>query len=107
MFRLIEGGDFGLESANVGLCYVSFLPKANGDQGIFRGPAIEEEGFLDIGIDCVKNAASQIGWKSPESVAELEKAYNDLLKEHNNLKRSYAKAEKALGIVKEIKKSKK
>jgi len=104
MFRLIEGGDFGLDSANVGACYVSFLPKANGDAGIFRGPAIEEEGFLDIGVDCVKNAAQQIGWKAPESVAKLEKAYEDLHKEHTKAKRELTKAKKALGIVKEIKK---
>ena len=104
MFRLIEGGDFGLESANVGACYVSFLPKANGDPGIFRGPAIEEEGFLDIGVDCVKDAALQLGWKSPESVAKLEKAYEDLHKEHTKTKRELTKAKKALGIVKEIKK---
>ena len=104
MFRLIEGGDFGLESANVGSCYVSFLPKADGDPGIFRGPAIEEEGFLDIGVDCVKDAALQLGWKSPESVAKLEKAYEDLHKEHTKTKRELTKAKKALGIVKEIKK---
>ena len=106
MFRLIEGGDFGLDSANVGACYVSFLPKANGDAGIFRGPAIEEEGFLDIGVDCVKDAAQQIGWKAPESVAKLEKAYNDLVKEHEKLTKQHAKAMKALGIVKDIKKKK-
>lgn len=106
MFRLIEGGDFGLESANVGACYVSFLPKANGDPGIFRGPAIEEEGFLDIGVDCVKDAAKQIGWKAPESVAKLEKAYNDLLKDYEKLEKDHAKALKALNLVKEIKKKK-
>lgn len=106
MFRLIEGGDFGIESANVGNCYVSFLPKAKGDPGIFRGPAIEEEGFLDVAVDCIKDAAQQIGWKSPESVAKLEKAYNDLVKENDKLRRDYDKAAKALGLVKEIKKKK-
>tara|TARA_R100000458_G_C8248939_1_gene226257 strand:- start:818 stop:1135 length:318 start_codon:yes stop_codon:yes gene_type:complete len=104
MFRLIEGGDFGLESANVGACYVSFLPKANGDPGIFRGPAIEEEGFLDIGVDCVKDAAQQIGWKSPESIAQLEFGYQELKKENKKLKSALTKAEKALGLVKELKK---
>ena len=104
MFRLIEGGDFGTESANVGLCYVSYLPKANGDPGIFRGPPIEEEGFLDVGVDCIKDAAKQLGWKPPESNAKLEKAYEDLNKEHTKMKRELTKAKKALGLVKEIKK---
>ena len=106
MFRLIEGGDFGLESANVGACYVSFLAKADGDPGIFRGPAIEEEGFLDVGVDCIKDAAQQIGWKSPESVAQLEIGYAELKAENTKLKTRLTKAEKALGLVKEIKKKK-
>lgn len=105
MFKLIEGGDFGMESANVGLCYVSFLPKANHDAGIFRGPAIEEEGFLDVSVGCIEDAAQQIGWKPPESVAKLEKSYDDLLKAHARLSKDYAKATKALGLVDEIKKN--
>jgi hypothetical protein len=106
MFRLVEGGDFGLDSANVGLCYVSFLPKAEGDVGIFRGPAIEEEGFLDVGVDCIKDAAQQIGWKGPEYWKPLEVSYEELKKQCKNLEQRLAKAEKALGLVKEIKKSK-
>ena len=104
MFNLIEGGDFGLESGNVGLCYVTYLPKKLDDRGIFRGPAIEEEGFLDVSISCITDAAQQVGWKSPESVAKLEKAYEDLSKEHERTIKDLAKAKKALGLVKEIKK---
>ena len=106
MFRLIEGGDFGLDSGNVGLCYVTFLPKKLDDKGIFRGPPIEEEGFLDVSISCITDAAQQVGWRSPESVAKLEKSYNDLHKAHAKLSKDYAKLEKALGLVKEVKKSK-
>lgn len=105
MFNLIEGGDFSTESANVGLCYVSFLPKANDDIGIFRGPAIEEEGFLDVGIGCIENAAGQLGWRSPQFVGKLEKGYEELKKENKQLKRDLDKAHKALGLVKEIKKT--
>jgi len=104
MFRLIEGGDFGMESANVGLCYVTFLTKKQEDAGIFRGPPIEEEGFLDVSISCVTDAAQQVGWKSPESVAKLETAYHDLSKEHEQTLKDLAKAKKALGLVKELKK---
>ena len=104
MFRLIEGGDFGMESANVGLCYVTFLTKMEEDAGIFRGPAIEEEGFLDVSVSCITDAAQQVGWRSPESVAKLEKAYTDLLQEHERTLKDLAKAKKALGLVKELKK---
>ena len=104
MFRLIEGGDFGMESANVGLCYVTFLTKQEEDAGIFRGPAIEEEGFLDVSVSCITDAAQQVGWRSPESVAKLEKAYTDLLQEHERTLKDLAKAKKALGLVKELKK---
>ena len=94
-----------MESANVGGCYVSFLPKVNHDAGIFRGPAIEEEGFLDVSVGCIEDASQQIGWKPPESVAKLEKSYYDLLKAHARLSKDYAKATKALGLVDEIKKN--
>ena len=104
MFRLIEGGDFGMESANVGLCYVTFLTKKEEDAGIFRGPAIEEEGFLDVSVSCITDAAQQVGWRSPESVAKLEKAYTDLLQEHERTLKDLAKAKKALGVVNERKK---
>jgi len=106
MFRLIEGGDFGMESANVGLCYVTFLTKQDDDAGIFRGPAIEEEGFLDVSVSCITDAAQQVGWKSPESVAKLEIEYRDLLKIHTKLTKDYTKLEKALNLVKEVQKSK-
>ena len=107
MFRLIEGGDFGLESANVGLCYVSFLPKAVDDAGIFRGPAIEEEGFLDVAVGCIENAAQQLGWKAPEYTGPLEKGYEELKKENIRLQNKLIKAEKALGLIKEVQKDKK
>ena len=104
MFRLIEGGDFGMESANVGLCYVTFLTKKENDVGIFRGPAIEEEGFLDVTVSCITDAAQQVGWKSPESVMKLEKAYEDLSQDHQRALKDLAKAKKALGLVKELNK---
>ena len=104
MFRLIEGGDFGMESANVGLCYVTFLTKKENDVGIFRGRAIEEEGFLDVTVSCITDAAQQVGWKSPESVMKLEKAYEDLSQDHQRALKDLAKAKKALGLVKELKK---
>jgi hypothetical protein len=107
MFRLVEGGDFGLDSANVGLCYVTFRPKADDEIGIFRGPPIEEEGFLDVAVSCITEAAQQIGWKSPESVARLELGYEELKKENARLKKKLDKAEIALGIVEELKKAKK
>ena len=102
MFRLIEGGDFGMESANVGLCYVTFLTKKENDVGIFRGPAIEEEGFLDVTVSCITDAAQQVGWKSPESVMKLEKAYEDLSQDHQRALKDLAKAKKALRLVKEL-----
>ena len=104
MFRLIEGGAFGMESANVGLCYVTFLTKKENDVGIFRGPAIEEEGFLDVTVSCITDAAQQVGWKSPESVMKLEKAYEDLSQDDQRALKDLAKAKKALGLVKELKK---
>jgi hypothetical protein len=81
------------------------LPKHDDDPGIFRGPAIEEEGFLDIGVACIENAAEQIGWKSPKSVGTLEKGYQELVNENKQLRRDLEKALKALGLVKEVKKS--
>jgi len=96
MFRLVEGGDYGLDSANVGLCYVSFLPKAEGDPGIFRGPAIEEEGFLDVGVDCIKDAAQQIGWKGPEYWKPLEVSYEKLKKDCAILEKKINKSRKGV-----------
>jgi hypothetical protein len=107
MFRLIEGGDFGLDSANVGLCYVTFTPKADHDEGIFRGPAIEEEGFLDVSIGCITEAAQKVGWRSPKSVIKLELGYEELKKENARLKNKLDKAEVALGIVKDLQQAKK
>ena len=67
-------------------------------------PAIEEEGFLDVSVSCITDAAQQVGWRSPESVAKLETAYHDLSKEHERTLKDLAKAKKALGLVKELKK---
>ena len=57
-----------------------------------------------MSISCITDAAQQVGWKSPESVAKLQKAYEDLSKEHERAIKDLAKAKKALGLVKEIKK---
>ena len=105
-FQLIEGGDFGDESGNNGFCYVTFLPKGKGDIGIFRGPAIEEEGFLDVSIACITEAAQKVGWRSPESVAKLEHGYHEAMREVVQTKKELEKAKKALGIKKELSKSK-
>mgnify|MGYP001263790880 CR=1 FL=1 len=102
-FQLIEGGDFGDESGNSGFCYVTFLPKAKGDIGIFRGPAIEEEGFLDVSIGCITEAAQKVGWRSPESVAKLEYGYHELEKENKKIQAALDKALKALSLQKELK----
>jgi len=105
-FQLIEDGDFGDESANNGFCYVTFLPKRQDEIGIFRGPAIEEEGFLDVSISCITEAAQKVGWKSPESVAKLEHGYHEAMKEVTRLSKELSKAKQALGIKKELSKTK-
>ena len=105
-FQLIEDGDFGDESGNAGFCYVTFLPKGKDDIGIFRGPAIEEEGFLDVSISCITEAAQKVGWRSPESVAVLEHGYHEAMRELVKTQNDLAKAKKALGIKKDLTKAK-
>lgn len=82
-FNLIQDGDFGSSSARPGLCYVTGERKQPGDRGIFRGPTIEWEGFLDVSQRCITNAAESIGWISPDKyehlVEEIKRMTNEIL----------------------------
>lgn len=71
-FDLIRDGDFSSASAGGGKCYVTGMRKQPGDVGIFRAGTIEHEGFLDVSIQCITNAAQQVGWIAPEKVEELK-----------------------------------
>ena len=72
-FDLIKGGDFSHASAGGGKCYVTGVRKAPDEIGIFRAGTIEFEGFLDVSISCITNAAQEVGWIPPEKVEELKK----------------------------------
>ena len=103
-FQLIEGGDFGDESANSGCCYVTFLPKMKGEEGIFRGPAIEEEGFLDVSVSCITEAAQKVGWKSPETFRKMEREIMDLKEKLNVNEEALKKALRSLELKRDVKK---
>jgi len=78
-FALIPDGEFGQESAGHGVCYVTNAGKRKGDLGIFRGPEIQSEGFLDVSCMAIEDAADKLGWKSPRSVKILTDKYAELL----------------------------
>jgi len=105
-FDLITGGDFSSASAGGGKCYVTGMLRQPGDVGIFRAGTIDFEGFLDVSIQCITNAAQQIGWISPDKVTELSselirledlvksqsmtiKILEDTLKNHDYLNREF------------------
>ena len=102
-FQLIEGGDFGEESGNNGFCYVTYLPKAKGEIGIFRGPAIEEEGFLDVSVSCITEAAQLVGWKSPETFRKMEREILELREKLAINEAALKKALRSLELKKEVK----
>lgn len=61
--------DFNFRSASPNRCYLTGLPKADGDEGVIgTGVLIEGEGELDISFEAVRTLARMIGWESPEEV---------------------------------------
>ena len=72
-FDLIKGADFSSASAGGGKCYVTGMRRRPEDAGIFRAGTIEHEGFLDVSVSCITDAAQQVGWIPPEKVEELQK----------------------------------
>lgn len=69
--------DFDETSARRGVCYILNIPKPPEDSGVFRGPAIDHEGFLDISERAIREAAQSIGMLAPAQAAALRQQAED------------------------------
>ncbi|MEE9125348.1 MAG: hypothetical protein V3U14_12795 [candidate division NC10 bacterium] len=63
--------NFDLGSARME-CYVSGLPKRDGEDFIIRGPHIDMEGFFDISLYAAEQLAKLIGWVPPDEADEAK-----------------------------------
>lgn len=66
--------DFDDTSARKGRCYILNIPRPEEDEGVFRGPMIDFEGFMDVSERAIKEAASELGWISAEKAKEYKDA---------------------------------
>lgn len=98
-FRLIPGADFDSTSAGGPLCYVTGERKQEGDAGIFRGPVIDHEGYLDVSVRCITTAASKVGWISPENYEQLEVRLKSAVEEYDALKTRYESQRELLTLL--------
>lgn len=98
-FQLVEDGDFSLASAGKGLCYVTGETKQPGDRGIFRGPTIEYEGFLDVSLRCITNAASELGWRSADDYGDLARNYEKSINSYHELMKQYEAVKERLEVL--------
>jgi hypothetical protein len=65
--------DFDDTSAKKGRCYVMNIPKPEEDEGVFRGPLIDFEGFLDISERAIREAAREIGMLDADKATALKR----------------------------------
>jgi hypothetical protein len=104
---LIKNAEFHVtQSAGHGLCYVCGMQKQPEDPGIFRGPAIDFEGNLDICVRCIRNAARQLGMLSTDQVEKLRQEMAQMaeaLVAAEKLNHEQARALEALNAIQAVK----
>jgi len=109
MTKMLSGAwliipDFDLQSRFVGTCSVTNLPKRDSDVGVFRPyfdtAYVDEEGYFDITQVAIEEAASMLGWASPDEVAalkeELQKRQTRIMQDGRKIGRLEAQLDKAL-----------
>jgi hypothetical protein len=103
-FSLIRDGEFNVnESAGNGLCYICSCRKQPGDLGIFRGPAIDYEGNLDVCQRCIVTAAHEAGMISSAKAEEQDTLIHEHESQINVLKNLNAEQDKLIKSLEGVK----